>query len=439
MPARKPWSLVRRLTGGVVAVALLAFVMQVVVMGFWIRPVASDVATTASEQAQQVRAALAAVPPAARAALAARLSVGQAVVSATEPPPSALSAPPNPRLPPELESHVRELALRGIAVRVQPVEPKGFRLVFRLPVDSEVWWLQRTAQGPAAAMSNTLWVWLAMLSLATAGALFVSVRFIARPLARLAAQLQHQPAVLRPLSAGPNPSAELQALVAAFNGLVQQVTQAAQNRQQLLAGVSHDLRTPLARLRLRVETQCEPPVAEPLTADLHALERIVDQFLAYVQNDAATVPLGEPAPLDASVREAVVRQAALGQPAVVELDNVERPAAGYPALPDLAIHRLLTNLIDNAYAHGAGPVRVTLARIVGGAELRVHDSGPGMSAEEFERARQPFVRLGPARAELGHCGLGLAIVSQLVRQLGAQLHARRPPGGGFEVVVTLPG
>ena len=186
-------------------------------------------------------------------------------------------------------------------------------------------------------------------------------------------------------------------------------------------------------------------MAEPLTADLHALERIVDQFLAYVQNDAAAVPLGEPAPLDATVREAVVRQAALGQPAVVELDNVARTEArdadfpDFPDFPDLAIHRLLTNLIDNAYAHGAGPVRVTLARIVGGAELRVHDSGPGMSAEEFERARQPFVRLGPARAELGHCGLGLAIVSQLVRQLGAQLHARRPPGGGFEVVVTLPG
>jgi len=433
---RKPWSLVRRLTGGVVAVALAGFVMQVVVMGFWIRPIASDVATTAAEQAQQVRAALGAVPSSQRAALAARLSVGQAVVTAAGPLPSPEADPPAQRLPPEVEERTRELAQLGITVRVEAVEPNGFRLVFRLPVDDEVWWLQRTAHGPAAALSSTLGVWLAMLSMATAGALFVSVRFFARPLAQLAAQLRDRPAVLRPLSAGPDPSAELQALVSAFNELVQQVTQAAQNRQQLLAGVSHDLRTPLARLRLRVETQCEAGVAEPLTADLHALERIVDQFLAYVQNDAASVPLGEPAPLDATVRQAVVRQAALGQPAVVQLDSAESPL---PAFPDLAVHRLLTNLIDNAYAHGVAPVRVTLARIVGGAELRVHDSGPGMSAEEFERARQPFVRLGPARAELGHCGLGLAIVSQLARQLGAQLHARRPPGGGFEVVVTLPG
>jgi two-component system, OmpR family, osmolarity sensor histidine kinase EnvZ len=434
---RRPWSLVRRLTGGVVAVALVAFATQAVVMALWIRPVAGDVASAAAEQAQQVRAALAALPAPARAALAERLSVGQVKVVRAEPivPAPMDSLLPRP-VPPEFSARAAELALAGIQLRVLPTAPergRGLLLIARLPIaDGDTWWLERHVQGPAGAVSSTLMLWLAMLALATAGALFVSVRFIARPLARLAAQLSDTPAVLRPLSAGPDPSAELQSLVAAFNRLVSQVTQAGADRQALLAGVSHDLRTPLARLRLRVETQCEPALAAAFEQDLQALQRIVDQFLAYVQGDAALVAVGRPAALDATVRAAAERQAALGQPATLQIDEVPWP------LPELAVQRIVANLIDNAHAHGQAPVALSLVRTAGGAELRVHDAGPGLDEAEFERARQPFVRLSNARAELGHCGLGLAIVSQLARQLGAQLSAGRPEGGGFEVAVAIP-
>ena len=108
------------------------------------------------------------------------------------------------------------------------------------------------------------------------------------------------------------------------------------------------------------------------------------------------------------------------------------------AVHDLVVQRLLTNLIDNALAYGRAPVEVSLQATVEGAELRVTDHGAGMSAEDFERAQQPFVRLTNARSELGHCGLGLAIVAQVARQLGGRLRAQRGADGRFGIVFTLP-
>jgi two-component system osmolarity sensor histidine kinase EnvZ len=274
-----------------------------------------------------------------------------------------------------------------------------------------------------------------MLAVVTVGALLVSVRLIARPISRLADAITQQTsqhhAQLVPLPERSDASAELQSLVRAFNGLAHQVSAAAQARQQLLAGVSHDLRTPLARLRLRAETQCEPAVAEALTADLYALGRIVDQFLAYVQGDSGAA-LGAPEPLDRVVRDAVLRYANGEQAVSAHIEPVAM------AVPDLVVQRLLANLIDNALAYGQAPVEVSLRATPDGAELCVTDHGAGMTPADFERAQLPFVRLTTARSELGHCGLGLAIVAQMARQLGGRLQARRDADGHFAIAVSLP-
>jgi two-component system, OmpR family, osmolarity sensor histidine kinase EnvZ len=270
---------------------------------------------------------------------------------------------------------------------------------------------------------------------ATVGALLVSVRLIARPISQLAEDMALQSSQhhgqLQPLPVRADASMELQKLVRAFNGLAEQVSTAAAARQQLLAGVSHDLRTPLARLRLRAETQCEPAVADALTADLHALGRIVDQFLAYVQGDTG-ITLGTPLPLDQTVRDAVLRYAEAGQAVSAHIEPV------HAVVPDLAVQRLLTNLVDNALAYGEAPVEVALRATPDGAELRVTDHGKGISAGDFERAQQPFVRLTSARSELGHCGLGLAIAAQMARQLGGRLRTLRDEEGRFVIALSLP-
>jgi two-component system, OmpR family, osmolarity sensor histidine kinase EnvZ len=232
-------------------------------------------------------------------------------------------------------------------------------------------------------------------------------------------------------------STELRALVQAFNNLALQVTAAAQTRQQLLAGVSHDLRTPLARLRLRAETQCEPEVADALTADLRALERIVDQFLAFVQGDSG-VAFGEQAPVHQVVRDVVALYA--GGPQAVDLLGLDANPLFDRPVADLALQRLLANLIDNAFAYGRPPVTVQLRADAERhcIEIAVLDHGEGMSAADFQRARQPFVRLTGARSELGHCGLGLAIVAQMARQLGGSLRTLRSDDGRFGIALELP-
>ncbi len=431
---RRPWSLVRRLTGGVALIAVFAFGAQAIVLGLWLSPVAEDMAGLAAEQALGAQAALAAVPPEQRVQLAAQLSSGRVRVSA-EPPPGAELLMQTQPAPGEADGALQGRTGPVIEARFQGRVGETFAAVFRMPVDGQVWWLVREYSAAQGAVSGTLAVWLLMLALATVGALLVSVRLIARPISRLADEITQQTsqhhAQLVPLPERPDSSAELQSLVRAFNGLAHQVSTAAQARQQLLAGVSHDLRTPLARLRLRAETQCEPAVAEALTADLHALGRIVDQFLAYVQGDSGAA-LGAPEPLDRTVRDVVLRYAPSGQPVSAHIEPVTL------AVPDLVVQRLLVNLIDNALAYGRAPVEVSLRATAEGAELCVTDHGAGMSEADFERAQQPFVRLTNARSELGHCGLGLAIVAQMARQLGGRLRVQRDAEGRFSIALTLP-
>jgi two-component system, OmpR family, osmolarity sensor histidine kinase EnvZ len=463
-PAPRQWSLVRRLTGGVALIALLAFGAQAIVLWLWLAPVADDLAGIAAEQAVMAQAALRAVPPAQRAALAEKMTAGGVLVTSERPPASRVIT----ELPPLQDGDGAGPApQRSIVIQFQGRPGEDFAATFRLPVEGEDWWLMREYRAARGAVSGTLAVWLVMLALATLGALLVSVQLIARPFGRLAAQISRQQGLLRPLPEIHDGSAELQALVQAFNTLALQVMEAAHTRQQLLAGVSHDLRTPLARLRLRAETQCEPEVADALTADLRALERIVDQFLAYVQGDSAALAgaaghdgaaagrqatrggalegspdpvsntvFGKSEPLHQVVRDVVALYADGPQRVSCEVEDIERP------VPDLALQRLLANLIDNALAYGRAPVQVQLRALPpadgGGCELRVMDDGEGMTEKEFQRAQAPFVRLTGARSQLGHCGLGLAIVAQMARQLGGKLHTVRDADGRFGIVLHLP-
>ncbi|MDE2370749.1 MAG: hypothetical protein KGN16_17400 [Burkholderiales bacterium] len=425
--APRRWSLVGRLTGGVVLIALLSFAAQAVVLALWLVPVTDDLAGVGAEQATMVQAALAAVPAEQRPALARKLSNGWVTVTSQLPSDAGAIAPV-----PQRDLPVSEILRREIQVRFARRPGQRFAAIFRLQVDGQDWWMTRAYSALPGAVTGTIGIWLVVLGVATVGALLLSVRFIARPFARLAAQISHQHGALQPLPETGDASAELRSLVRAFNDLVRQVTAASQGRQQLLAGVSHDLRTPLARLRLRAETQCEPEVADALTADLLALERIVDQFLAYVQGDNG-LALGTREPLERTVSDLVGRYAGTGQDVVARIEAVAAE------VPDVAVQRLLSNLIDNAYAHGGGPVEVALRTLADGTvELAVYDRGSGMTEEEFARAQQPFVRLTNSRSQLGHCGLGLAIVGQIARQLGGRLRLVRAEDGRFGIALALP-
>ena len=428
-PARH--SLVRRLIGGAVFVVLLAFALQALVLTWWLKPLVQQFFGGAADGARQAQAALRATPEADRAALARALSVGKVTLH-----PSDFSCDEFPlalmgRYPPDFQAQVDQLAAQGISMMMRPGDGEGDAVAFCFTVGRDAWGLEWQVDRPTPAVAGTLTLWLLLIAGATAVALLWSVRSISRPLADLAQQMGAQHGRLKPLQEASFSSHELHAVARAFNELVHQAAYQAQVKHQLLAGVSHDLRTPLARLRLRVEIQCPDELAGQLTADLLAMEHSVDQFLAYVQGDIDT-PQGRPRPLVDCVKDVVAPYQAAGQPVQLELAPLHQP------VPHLAVRRLLANLIDNALAHGQAPVRVVLLEAAPALELQVWDQGPGMTPEEFTRAQQPFVRLEGTRTDGGHCGLGLAIATQMARQLGGSLQVVRHPVRGFGIVLRMP-
>jgi two-component system, OmpR family, osmolarity sensor histidine kinase EnvZ len=444
----RAWSLVRRFTVLVLGVGVVSLAIQVLVLRLWVEPLFDDHVQTIATQVRSLHTALRLTPPAQRAALAQALSRGPlrlqpqqpddwaSPLSPGTPHPEVAPAPGPEMLPEPVPSSRFAIRLAQVlgAIRLHE-SPSGEELLFELPVDGANWWLVLQVPVAPQLLLNTALLWLGLLGAATLLATVLGLRWITRPLSALALQIMAQKGELRPLPADSQASHEIDALVSAFNNLVHANAMATSVRQQVLAGVSHDLRTPLARLRLRIETQCEGPVAEALEGDLVALQHIVDQFLAYVQGDGQARP-GRERPVPESLAEVVADYRSHG--ASVELSPVVLPPGRpVPQLPELALRRMLENLISNALAHGQAPVQLGLREDGVGWTLSVADHGPGMSNGEFARARQPFVRLNEARNALGHCGLGLAIVDQIAAQWGGQLRVQpRQEGALFAVLVS---
>lgn len=183
-----------------------------------------------------------------------------------------------------------------------------------------------------------------------------------------------------------------------------------------LAGLSHDLRTPLARLRLRAETECSEAVWARMEPDFSAVDRIIEQFLAYVRGQSNVVAGGAVRPLCALVEEVVARYRADG--CDVALISCRAPGV---LVPEAGAQRALANLLDNALTHGRAPVEVELEVKDREARLIVFDRGQGIAKADLAKALQPFVRLAKTPGiDRGHCGLGLAIVAQVARQLGGR-------------------
>src|SRR5205085_3546683 len=179
----------------------------------------------------------------------------------------------------------------------------------------------------------------------------------------------------------------------------------------LLAGISHDLRTPLARLRLGLELGAGDDMRGGMVADIEEMDRIIGQFLEFARDDATSELTVRD--LDDVVRASVDRYAQLGK-------DVRFTAGSPGALPlrPTALSRLCSNLIDNALAYGAPPVEVSTVRRGSDVVLDVADRGAGIPADERERLKQPFTRASAARARsdgAAGAGLGLAIVDRIAR------------------------
>jgi signal transduction histidine kinase len=226
-------------------------------------------------------------------------------------------------------------------------------------------------------------------------------------------------------------SAEVAAAVAAFNQMQDRLRRYVEDRTSMIGAVAHDLRTPLTRLRFRIEAVAEP-LRSKLEADVDQMEAMVASTLSFVR-DAAT--RGERRKLEvASLVETVLDEAALtGADAAVELaDRVVVDA------DPIALKRLVTNLVDNAVKYG-GCARARVLKTDDMALIEIDDDGPGVPERELERVFEPFHRLESSRSrETGGIGLGLAVVRAVARSHGGDVTLINRQGGGLTARISLP-
>ncbi|MDR5802645.1 ATP-binding protein [Caballeronia sp. LP006] len=226
---------------------------------------------------------------------------------------------------------------------------------------------------------------------------------------------------------------ELRQLTHGFNQMVREVSQTENDRAVMLAGVAHDLKTPLARLRLRAEMMDDAKVRDGVVRDVDSMAHIVDQFLVFAHDR----PDGsEPVSVDQQCEKIARTYRAVSPTA--EPVRLDLEAGPNFVLPAATLDRLLSNLLDNAHAYGAAPIVIATRRAAKGWVLTVSDHGKGIAPDDLIKASRPFVRLDPARGGSGHSGLGLAIVERLARRAGGECEVGNQPAGGLQVVMTFP-
>ena len=307
-------------------------------------------------------------------------------------------------------------------------------LITKLPVGSSYYWVVFPRSRVLEQDFSLAWIGWGVLGaiLSLFGAVFLMWRVI-RPLEALAS-------AARALGQGKNPQpvtemgpGEVRAVATAFNQMRTDLTRLDQERATFLAGVSHDLRTPLSRLRLGVEMlPADPAIRHDLEQDIEDINVVIDQFLDFARDESSEPP--QAVSLNDLALGAVERAARMHVAAKTDLADVP-PLM----LRAVAMRRALDNLINNATRHGGGEILIQTRRDNANSVLSVFDRGPGIPASEVERLKKAFTRLDHARSGESGAGLGLAIVDRIARMHGARFDLLSREGGGTEARLMFPG
>lgn len=225
---------------------------------------------------------------------------------------------------------------------------------------------------------------------------------------------------------------EMRRAVQAFNEMQARLRRLVENRTQMLAAISHDLRTPLTLLRLRTEGVESAEEREKMLATIADMDAMIEATLAFVRDDAASAPR-QKTDLTALLASIVDDMADAAMPVTMET----APSIVYDCEP-AALKRAVRNLIDNAVKYGkAAHVAVRMAPKT--IEIAVEDQGPGIPERELVRVFQPFYRLEESRSrETGGIGLGLAIALSVVQAHGGELTLANRKEGGLRASIVLP-
>ncbi|OYQ37302.1 two-component sensor histidine kinase [Niveispirillum lacus] len=257
--------------------------------------------------------------------------------------------------------------------------------------------------------------------------------FTTRPLRRFAAAANRLGIDMNAPSldeAGPR---EVRLAAAAFNKMQRRLRAFVEDRTRMLAAVSHDLRTPLTRLRLRAEFIDDDVVRDKMLEDLSEMEAMIGSTLAFARDEAAKEAI-QPLELNALLARLGEDMRDAGKPVGVIPAPFSIPIAGRR----MALRRALGNLMENAVKYGQ-TAQVALAMTGENVTITIDDNGPGIPEMEFENVFRPFFRLEASRSrDTGGTGLGLSVANDIVRAHGGEIRLANRSEGGLRVTVVLP-
>ncbi|MFC0169848.1 ATP-binding protein [Pseudoduganella danionis] len=348
--------------------------------------------------------------------------------------------PPANALMPDIEKLVRAKLGPDTRFSSKVNGTPGFWVSFK--IDDDAYWLMLERER-IRGLTGIQWLgWASVVSVVSLiGAAFIS-SLINLPLRRLTQATRAFAQGRRPAPLPEKGPAEIMEANRSFNQMVVQLQQVESDRAVILAGISHDLRTPLARMQLEVEmADLSKEAREGMQSDIGQMDDIIGQFLDYAK------------PTEASSFTNIDLSALLEETA----HEAER-------LPDVRIHteitadahamgnatdlkRVINNLIENARRYGKTPgsdvteidIRCSFKgshaarRVV----IEVQDHGTGVPDEQIEQLLKPFTRLDAARGQANGAGLGLAIVERVIQRHGAELQVRNREGGGLQVQISM--
>lgn len=330
------------------------------------------------------------------------------------------------RLREGLDGRPLEMRAALVGTHHHPTLYLGTRLA-----DGSPFLVEATAPLPGAPPARTLAALLALVG----GVVLVTllaVRIATRPLSRLALAAEALGEDLdRPPLEEEGP-VEVRRAAVAFNWMQTRLRGLFAERTRILAAVTHDLQTPITRLRLRAELMDHGTLRDKMLSDLSAMQVLVEEGLSYAASTASPKEAAILTDLDALAASVVGDYTDAGQ-AVTLVGSIGRAVRTRPQ----ALSRLLGNLVDNALKFG-GSAEIALELAEGLPVIMVRDDGPGIPEAELDKVFEPYYRLESSRnRETGGTGLGLAIARQLANSLGAELSLRNLAEGGLEARVLL--
>ncbi len=336
--------------------------------------------------------------------------------------PRRLAGPPPPR---------QAQVAPGVGRRWDFPIPARFTIAIRGP---DGMWLVATAQDEWATLRGIALVvgWLGLAAIVVGALSWLAARRVIRPLQSIASAAERMATVRDPTIIAEAGPPELRAIAHRLNDMQTSLKRFIDDRTQMIAAISHDLRTPLTRLRLRAEFVEDAAIRDKMMDDIAQMQAIVSQTLDFASQDAEGEALQR---LDlAALLESLCDDVTDGGGNASYSGPDSLAMNGQPA----SLRRAFTNLVDNAVAYGQ---RADVALAIAGNNIvvTVADAGPGLPLDELEKVFRPFYRLEASRnRETGGTGLGLSIARTILRAHGGDITLANRSGGGLVATALMP-